>query len=369
MVTTKRAVLMENQKVFFACETAGCSYSPIAAENDEISPSNIININNNNNKIIMKRKSAASPVLDCAASAALVVSPSKFCSVVNKKVKNSDNGQTSGAGEKLEPKIDSWLKESQMFSNNEKNLALTLLIKKFCNTSQRRLIKTIVEPFFQKDFSNPEVIPKEMVMKILSYLSCKDLLNVSSTCRSLRQSAEDWSLWKEKCPDWLDWLKVENFSSAANQYHHSSCVLTPTTPYAASSLQQQIPKLSERCPPKAAYLRRQRINANWRSARPRRQIVLRGHDDHVITCLQICNDDIIVSGSDDNTLKVWSVTNGQCLHTLVGHTGGVWCSQELRPVTPFLRAGSSRLVKSFREGVSKRLRNTFFDQKVVRTRS
>lgn len=320
---------MENQKIFLACETAGCSNSPTtgAVENDELSPSTIININNNNNSKIMKRKSAASPILNCTASSAnVVLSPSKFCSVVvSKKVKNDDHQcRTTDVAENLEPKIDSWLKEAQMFSNNEKNLALTLLIKKFCNTSQRRLIRTIVEPFFQKDFSNPEVVPKEMVMKILSYLSCKDLLNVSSTCRSLRQSAEDWSLWKEKCPDWLDWLKVDNFP--ANQYHHSSCVLTPTTPYAPLQ-QQQLPKLSERCPPKAAYLRRQRINANWRLARPRRQIVLRGHDDHVITCLQICNDDIIVSGSDDNTLKVWSVTNGQCLHTLVGHTGGVWCSQ------------------------------------------
>ncbi|RXN06602.1 F-box WD repeat-containing 7 isoform X3 [Labeo rohita] len=90
--------------------------------------------------------------------------------------------------------------------------------------------------------------------------------------------------------------------------------------------------------------------------------VLKGHDDHVITCLQFCGNRI-VSGSDDNTLKVWSAVTGkktairknlskgaillqsicwkqqvsfcvahpsvisQCLRTLVGHTGGVWSSQ------------------------------------------
>ena len=58
----------------------------------------------------------------------------------------------------------------------------------------------------------------------------------------------------------------------------------------------------------------------------------------------------IVSGSDDTTLKIWSAINGrvrfyggiclmstlsrtispflpQCLKTLQGHTGGVWCSE------------------------------------------
>ena len=38
--------------------------------------------------------------------------------------------------------------------------------------------------------------------------------------------------------------------------------------------------------------------------------MLKGHDDHVITCLEFCGNKI-VSGSDDNTLKVWSAVNGK----------------------------------------------------------
>ena len=38
--------------------------------------------------------------------------------------------------------------------------------------------------------------------------------------------------------------------------------------------------------------------------------MLKGHDDHVITCLQFSGD-LIVSGSDDNTLKVWSAITGK----------------------------------------------------------
>jgi len=50
--------------------------------------------------------------------------------------------------------------------------------------------------------------------------------------------------------------------------------------------------------------------------------VLKGHDDHVITCLEFCGSKI-VSGSDDNTLKVWSAVNGKvasfasCLSSVV----------------------------------------------------
>lgn len=43
--------------------------------------------------------------------------------------------------------------------------------------------------------------------------------------------------------------------------------------------------------------------------------LLRGHDDHVITCLEFCGSRV-VSGSDDNTLKVWSVITGKvCNHS------------------------------------------------------
>ena len=38
--------------------------------------------------------------------------------------------------------------------------------------------------------------------------------------------------------------------------------------------------------------------------------VLKGHDDHVITCLEFSGNRI-VSGSDDNTLKVWSALTGK----------------------------------------------------------
>ena len=46
--------------------------------------------------------------------------------------------------------------------------------------------------------------------------------------------------------------------------------------------------------------------------------VLKGHDDHVITCLEFCGNRI-VSGSDDNTLKVWSADTGKVMITKSTH--------------------------------------------------
>ena len=34
----------------------------------------------------------------------------------------------------------------------------------------------------------------------------------------------------------------------------------------------------------------------------------------------------IVSGSDDNTIRVWNVDTGECILTLKGHTGSVLLS-------------------------------------------
>lgn len=57
-------------------------------------------------------------------------------------------------------------------------------------------------------------------------------------------------------------------------------------------------------------MRQHAIEMNWRSKPIRPPKMLKGHDDHVITCLQFCGNRI-VSGSDDNTLKVWSASSGK----------------------------------------------------------
>ncbi len=49
-----------------------------------------------------------------------------------------------------------------------------------------------------------------------------------------------------------------------------------------------------------------------------------GHED-LITCVAVLPDGRVVSGSGDGTLRVWNPATGKCLQTLQGHEGWVTC--------------------------------------------
>ncbi|XP_070271421.1 F-box/WD repeat-containing protein 7 isoform X2 [Myotis yumanensis] len=195
--------------------------------------------------------------------------------------------------------LQEWLKMFQSWSGPEKLLALDELIDS-CEPTQVKHMMQVIEPQFQRDFIS--LLPKELALYVLSFLEPKDLLQAAQTCRYWRILAEDNLLWREKC-------KEEGIDEPLHIKRRK--VIKPGFIHS---------------PWKSAYIRQHRIDTNWRRGELRSPKVLKGHDDHVITCLQFCGNRI-VSGSDDNTLKVWSAVTGKCLRTLVGHTGGVWSSQ------------------------------------------
>ncbi|KAL4640409.1 F-box/WD repeat-containing protein 7 isoform X1 [Arapaima gigas] len=195
--------------------------------------------------------------------------------------------------------LQEWLRTFQSWSGPEKLLALDELIDS-CEPTQVKHMMQVIEPQFQRDFIS--LLPKELALYVLSFLEPKDLLQAAQTCRYWRILAEDNLLWREKCrEEGIDEpLHIKRRKVTKPGFTHS--------------------------PWKSAYIRQHRIDTNWRRGDLKSPKVLKGHDDHVITCLQFCGNRI-VSGSDDNTLKVWSAVTGKCLRTLVGHTGGVWSSQ------------------------------------------
>ncbi|TKS68394.1 F-box/WD repeat-containing protein 7 [Collichthys lucidus] len=187
--------------------------------------------------------------------------------------------------------LQEWLRTFQSWTGPEKLLALDELIDS-CEPTQVKHMMQVIEPQFQRDFIS--LLPKELALYVLSFLEPKDLLQAAQTCRYWRILAEDNLLWREKCKEeGIDEpLPLKKRKIVKPGFTHS--------------------------PWKSAYIRQHRIDTNWRRGDLKSPKVLKGHDDHVITCLQFCGNRI-VSGSDDNTLK--------CLRTLVGHTGGVWSSQ------------------------------------------
>ncbi|CAL9694345.1 unnamed protein product [Knipowitschia caucasica] len=191
--------------------------------------------------------------------------------------------------------LQDWLRTFQTWSGPERLLALDELIDR-CETTQVKHMMQLIEPQFQRDFIS--LLPKELALYVLTFLAPRDLLQAGQTCRYWRILAEDNLLWREKC-------REEGISEQESSARRRSACVSPW---------------------KSAYIRQHLIDRNWRSGDEKEPMVLKGHDDHVITCLQFSGD-FIVSGSDDNTLKVWSAITGKCLRTLTGHTGGVWCSQ------------------------------------------
>ncbi|XP_061400665.1 F-box/WD repeat-containing protein 7 [Musca vetustissima] len=200
------------------------------------------------------------------------------------------------------PELQQWLQQFQRWSHAERLLAVDCLIE-HCEPTQVRHMMKVIEPQFQRDFIS--LLPRELALQVLSYLDPQDLLRAAQTCRSWRFLCDDNLLWKEKC-------------------RQSQILTEPRTDRPKRGRAGNMPPIAS--PWKAAYMRQHIIEMNWRSRPIRQPKVLKGHDEHVITCLQFSGNRI-VSGSDDNTLKVWSAVTGRCLRTLVGHTGGVWSSQ------------------------------------------
>ncbi|VDN03262.1 unnamed protein product [Thelazia callipaeda] len=196
--------------------------------------------------------------------------------------------------------------------------ALSTLVNE-CSLDQIKHLRSLIEPFFKKDFIRE--LPKEIALYIMSFLSPSDITRMSLTCRYWRSLAENNRLWKQKCAE----ANVKKYICSVyllNKYYFFLRFFSALW--------------------KAVYLRHRRILANWRYRPLSGSCILKGHDEHVITCLQI-RGDIIVTGSDDNTLKIWSASKATvkrfyfCFpmamylqHMLqFGHTGGVWSSQIL----------------------------------------
>ncbi|KAK3634607.1 hypothetical protein LTR56_015187 [Elasticomyces elasticus] len=80
----------------------------------------------------------------------------------------------------------------------------------------------------------------------------------------------------------------------------------------------------KRRPWKDVYKDRFKVGTAWKYGRCSTK-VFRGHTNGVM-CLQF-DDNVLITGSYDSTVKVWDVNTGEELRTLTGHTSGIRCLQ------------------------------------------
>jgi WD40 repeat protein len=48
-----------------------------------------------------------------------------------------------------------------------------------------------------------------------------------------------------------------------------------------------------------------------------------GHSDGINTACFSSDDKLLATASDDNTARLWNVSSGECIATLTGHSGGI----------------------------------------------
>ncbi|KAH7730687.1 F-box domain-containing protein [Aphelenchoides avenae] len=259
---------------------------------------------------------------------------------------NGEHAQSSASAA-----INDWLNEFKAMSMNTQLDALNSLVA-ICLPPHVRHLQKVVEPYFHKDFIT--LLPKELSLNILNMLPDKDMAHASAICRHWKALSEDETMWKAKCKElginelmppnlcrkicWeMSPWNIQPFNNAnyPTALQPFANVITPKCSPSSTD-----PKTCyERCRWKAIYLRQQKILNNWRGGYSNARCQLRSHDDHVITCLQM-RGDTVATGSDDNTIGVWSMTTGECSHQLRGHTGGVWTLQ-LSEDGAFIISGST----------------------------
>jgi len=198
----------------------------------------------------------------------------------------------------LSADVLNWLSVFLAMSSDDRNRATEALIRTCSsNTIQLNQIKNQIEPYFQRDFIRD--LPRELALHVLKYLPAHDLARASRTCRAWYDACNDLLLWKRICVS--NSIPLKTFPSIFDR--------TIENPW------------------KRSYACHKHLEHVWQHEQPLPEpVISRGHEDFVITCLQF-DGKRIVSGSDDNTLKIWSATTGKCEQTLIGHNGGVWCSE------------------------------------------
>ena len=199
------------------------------------------------------------------------------------------------------------------------------LLRRMCHF-QHGHINNFLKPMLQRDFISS--LPAKGLLSIaeiiLSYLDAKSLCAAELVCREWLRVISEGMLWKklieqqvETDPMWKGlsvhrgWAK---YLYKNNPFYRSNLSL-----YEQSKFYKEL------------YLRilkdKEQVNQNWSEGKCQiKKIHCRSENSKGVYCLQYDNEKI-VSGLRDNTIKVWNKQTCECKQTLSGHTGSVLCLQ------------------------------------------
>ncbi|VEU20952.1 DEKNAAC101846 [Brettanomyces naardenensis] len=238
--------------------------------------------------------------------------------------------------------------------NQQRSLILQGLLT-MCCFPQLSLISQEVSKLIRIDFI--ETLPNELALKVLCYLDCQSLCSAAQVSVKWKQMADDDRVWRHMCEQHIDrkcpqcgWglplMAVKKLRETPSRKRKIEDVdgigSASSTSGAISELKTEdslhIPPPLEECraiteqsrqakkqrrtrPWKAVYSERYKVERNWRKGVYKIR-KFEGHSDGVLCC-QYDNNNLLMTGSYDKTIKIWNVDTGKLLRTLTGHTRGV----------------------------------------------
>ncbi|XP_052771776.1 F-box/WD repeat-containing protein 1A-like isoform X2 [Mya arenaria] len=226
-----------------------------------------------------------------------------------------------------EPPSPQYLKERDCcvkyfdgWSENDQVLFLEHLLARMCHY-QHGQINSFLKPMLQRDFISalPAKGLDHIAENILSYLDAKSLCSAELVCKEWYRVISDGMLWKKLMERMV---RTDNLWRGLSERRkwgvHLFKPRPGETPKDHKFYRTLYPQIIQDI---------DRIETNWRTGRHTLQrIHCRSETSKGVYCLQY-DDNRIVSGLRDNTIKVWDRDSLECTQILTGHTGSVLCLQ------------------------------------------
>uniref|UniRef100_A0A674DQM6 F-box and WD repeat domain containing 11a n=1 Tax=Salmo trutta TaxID=8032 RepID=A0A674DQM6_SALTR len=193
------------------------------------------------------------------------------------------------------------------------------LISHMCHY-QHGHINSYLKPMLQRDFITalPAQGLDHIAESILSFLDAQSLCSAELVCKEWQRVISEGMLWKKLIERMV---RTDPLWKGLSERHQWEKYLfkNRTTEVPPNSYYHSLyPKIIQDI---------ETIEANWRCGRHNLQrIQCRSENSKGVYCLQY-DDDKIISGLRDNSIKIWDKQSLECLKILTGHTGSVLCLQ------------------------------------------
>ncbi|KAG9335351.1 hypothetical protein JZ751_005353 [Albula glossodonta] len=193
------------------------------------------------------------------------------------------------------------------------------LISRMCHY-QHGHINSYLKPMLQRDFITalPAQGLDHIAENILSYLDARSLCWAELVCKEWQRVISEGMLWKKLIERMVRTDPLWRGLSERHQWEKYLFKNRTTEVPPNSYYHSLYPKIIQDI---------ETIEANWRCGRHNLQrIQCRSENSKGVYCLQY-DDDKIISGLRDNSIKIWDKQTLECLKILTGHTGSVLCLQ------------------------------------------